>query len=244
MRDIDKYTKEYNKAGFEKYQVAYRRKKILEIINKYKPKRILEIGCGMEPLFSYIKYNYEIYYVVEPSKVFFDNAQILAKEKNIVCYNDFFYPKKELIDTQFDFILCSGLLHELEQPEELLEGILEISNLNTIVHFNVPNANSLHRLIAVNMGLISDEHELSDKNILYQQHMVYDLNMLVGLVQKYGFNILDKGSYFVKPFSHDQMYQMIKENIINDKIMDGLYELIKYIPLYGSEIFVNCKVKA
>lgn len=51
MRDIDKYTQEYSKAGFEKYQVAYRRRKLLEIINKYLPQRILEIGCGMEPLF-------------------------------------------------------------------------------------------------------------------------------------------------------------------------------------------------
>ena len=243
MRDIDKYTQEYSKAGFEKYQVAYRRRKLLEIINKYLPQRILEIGCGMEPLFSYIGYGYEFYYVIEPSKTFFDNAQILADGKNVVCYNDFFYPTKELADKKFDFILCSSLLHELEQPEELLKGILEISDINTIIHFNVPNADSLHRLVAVNMGLILDKHELSDKNILYQQNMVYDLNMLISCLKKSGFTILDKGSYFVKPFSHDQMYQMLKENIINDEVMDGLYKLANDIPEYGSEIFVNCKVK-
>lgn len=93
------------------------------------------------------------------------------------------------------------------------------------------------------MGLILDKHELSDKNILYQQNMVYDLNMLISCLKKSGFTILDKGSYFVKPFSHDQMYQMLKENIINDEVMDGLYKLANDIPEYGSEIFVNCKVK-
>lgn len=54
MRDINDYTKNYNIASFEDYKVIYRRKKVLEIMQKYKPKRILEIGCGMEPLFNYI----------------------------------------------------------------------------------------------------------------------------------------------------------------------------------------------
>jgi len=45
MRDINDYTKNYNIASFEDYKVIYRRKKVLEIMQKYKPKRILEIGC-------------------------------------------------------------------------------------------------------------------------------------------------------------------------------------------------------
>lgn len=51
MRDIDKYAEDYVKGDFEIYQVKYRRKMVLEQIAKYKPRKVLEIGCGMEPLF-------------------------------------------------------------------------------------------------------------------------------------------------------------------------------------------------
>ena len=52
-RDIVDYEKNYSNAvrGFEKYKVFYRKRKIVEIIEQYSPQSILEIGCGMEPLF-------------------------------------------------------------------------------------------------------------------------------------------------------------------------------------------------
>lgn len=243
MRDIETYAQNYQVSSFEDYQVIYRRKKVLEVMKQFAPKRILEIGCGLEPLFSYMdEKEYEIYCVVEPSKVFFERACTLAKGKNVICYNTFFEPTEELVSKRFDFIICSGLLHELERPQELIEDVYKISDSNTVVHFNVPNAKSLHRLIAKEMGLISNEFEFSGRNVQYQQHSVYDLDMLVKSIKKAGFQIIDSGSYFIKPFSHSQMYQMLNENIIDEKVLDGLYQLEKYIPEYGSEIFVNCRI--
>ncbi len=244
MRNIVDYTENYNVPNFEDYQIIYRRKKVLEIVHKYAPKRILEIGCGMEPLFQYIDGNYKSYHIVEPSSVFYDNAVRLAEGKNVNCIHDFFPTEKGLQDVQFDFILCSGLLHELEQPEELLKGILKVSNENTLVHINVPNAKSLHRLVAKGMGLIADEYALSDRNLLYQQHNLFDLESLIGFMEYVGFEVVEYGSYFAKPFSHGQMYRMVKEKVITEKALDGLYGIVQYIPEYGSEIFVNCRLRS
>lgn len=74
MRDIEDYTQKYLEPGFEVYQVKYRRKKVLEILHRYKPKHVLEIGCGMEPLFQYADWEYQYWTVVEPSEVFVKNA--------------------------------------------------------------------------------------------------------------------------------------------------------------------------
>ena len=52
-RDIEDYTKLYLKDEYEKYQVIYRRKKVLEILNKYQPESVLEIGCGTDSIFNY-----------------------------------------------------------------------------------------------------------------------------------------------------------------------------------------------
>ncbi|EHT8405649.1 TPA: hypothetical protein RJ335_000877, partial [Campylobacter jejuni] len=54
-RDIKQYTKNYTSKehDFEEIMVYYRRKKVLEILNKYNPRNILEIGCGMDSIFNY-----------------------------------------------------------------------------------------------------------------------------------------------------------------------------------------------
>ncbi|MCI8377466.1 MAG: class I SAM-dependent methyltransferase [Lachnospiraceae bacterium] len=243
MKDIEQYTKNYMEHSFEEFQVAFRRKKVLEVIGAYKPKRILEIGCGMEPLFQYLDGDYESFCIVEPSKVFYENAVKLAEGNNVVCRNEFFKPAEELAEMKFDFIVCSGLLPDIERPEELFGGLAQISNPDTIIHVNTPNAKSLHRLIAKEMGLIASEFELSERNVLYQQQKIYDSAMLNELALNMGFEVVDSGSYFVKPFSHSQMYEMIQKDIISMQVLEGLYQLVEYMPEYGSEIYVNCRLR-
>ena len=90
MRDIEEYTKKYNEQSFEPYMVKYRRKKVLEEIEKYSPVSVLEIGCGMEPLFKDVLESE--FTIVEPSVEFALNANELSKKmgRNIVIIQDFF----------------------------------------------------------------------------------------------------------------------------------------------------------
>ncbi len=242
MRDIGRYTQEYVKHDFEEKQVFFRRKKILDIINTYPHKRILEIGCGQEPLFQYVN-NFEEYTVVEPSDLFFENAVSLsANDSRIICIHNFFSKELSLPAGAYDFIICSSLLHELDNPREILEKVYEIADNETIFHINVPNAKSLHRILALESGLIENVCEVSERGMLLQQARVFDLDKLVQTVTDSGFKVLETGSYFIKPFTHKQMEEMIEHRIIDEQILEGLYKLIKWLPDYGSEIYVNvCK---
>lgn len=244
MRDIKDYTRNYVNLVFEDYQVMYRRKQVLKILEQYPHRRILEIGCGMEPLFKHLDSNgYDQYVVVEPSEQFCQNALKESSENDkIICINDYFDAEGEVKKYQFDFIICSSLLHEVENPEELLKNIAMICTESTIVHINVPNANSFHRLLAKEMNLIDDVHEMSDQNKLYQQHNVYDMARLSKVVEDAGFRVMETGSYFVKPFTHKQMFDMLENHIIDEGVLDGLYNIGKYFPEYGSEIFVNVSI--
>jgi len=241
MRNIKKYTEEYVRtAGFEKFQIAYRRRKILEIVSKYQPRRLIEIGCGMQPLFQYLDDTYERFVVVEPSDKFYQNAINLAGgDDRIECIHGYFCANSYLKKINSDFIVCSGLLHELENPQELLKDITAICNQRTIVHINVPNANSVHRIIAKEIALIDDLYQLSDRNISLQQNTVFDLESLQAMVTASGLTIIDSGSYFIKPFTHCQMQEIIDNGILSEKVLDGLYSLEKYMKGYGSEIYVN-----
>lgn len=240
MRDIEDYTSHYLEHGFEDYLVVYRRKKILEIMRKYSPKNILEIGCGMEPLFSYVDWDVDRYTIYEPSKTFCDNAVKLSKEKDykINVINAGFEGDN---NGNYDFIICSGLLHELEDPAEMVEYIRNSCNKDTIVHINVPNARSFHRLCAYYAGIISDIQEFSEQNIIFQQHSVFTMESLNKMVTEKGLKVVDSGSYFIKPFTHKQMQQMLEEEIITEKVLDGLYALSNDLSDFGAEIFINCQ---
>lgn len=242
MRDIADYANKYTEPGFEEYKVFYRRKKLMEIIEAYQPKRILEIGCGSEPLFQYVE-NVE-FTVIEPSQIFYNHALELArKNEKVTCINGFFEDITSELDHRYDMIICASLLHEVEQPDKLLDKIATLCNKDTVVHINVPNANSMHRLLGKEMGILANVHDKSENNKAFQQNNVFDIESLHNIVLKKGFEVIESGSYFLKPFSHAQMYEIIQKEILDEKVLEGLYQLGKHMPDFGSEIYVNCKLK-
>ena len=245
MRNIEEYAKDYvNDYDFENYQVKYRRRKILEIIEQYAPESLLEIGCGLSPIGEFCN-GLKMYTVVEPSKYFceiacqkFSNNAVRGMGYEVI--NDFF-SSSLCMNKNYDMIICSSLLHEVENPKNLLHEILLASNQNTIIHINVPNADSFHRILAVKSGLIETTKTFSGRNIQMQQHTVFDMNSLINIMSETGFDVIEQGQYFLKPFSHSQMAKMIEFNIIDEKILDGLYEMGK--ENFGSEIYVNARRK-
>ena len=246
MRDIIDYQKAYQELPFEKYQALYRRKKVIELLQQYSHKVVLEIGCGMQPLFTE-DIDVEKWIVVEPGNLFYKNAINLCRENGkILCLNDYFencVSTIKQLDVRIDYIICSCLLHELEEPKEFLKKIRDICDKETVVHVSVPNALSLHRLLAVCMKLIPDVYQKSETQSLMQQSStVYDKGKLETLCKLCGFEVLRFGTYFIKPFTHSQMQMCLDKHIFNEDLLDGLNQLISYIPDYGSEIFIQLKV--
>ena len=241
-RDINKYTKDYLNHDFEDTMIYYRRKKILEILNKYNPEKILEVGCGTQSVFDFYN-NYETFVVVEPSKQF---CEMIKKSKNynskVTIINDFLENKAEsLKNEKFDFIILSGLLHEVTEPIKMLKCIKQLCNNNTLVHINVPNAHSMHLLWAYKSGLIEKIGNLTEVAKHFQQHTTFTLESLVKMVDSVNFSIIEKGSYFIKPFNHSKMQKLLDEKIIDSNLLNGLYDLVEYFPNNGAEIYVNCK---
>lgn len=242
MRNIEEYSNEYNKADFEEYEVKYRRKKILEIISRKGLKNILEIGCGKEPLFKYLS-DYDKYVLVEPLGDFYKNAleenEHFDGKQHRFFINNFFETDNDIKKHEYDCIICSSLLHELENPQTFLKHLRSVCNDRTLVHINVPNANSFHRVLAMKMGLIDDVYQFSERNYLFQQQNVFGMKELVSIVLDSGFKIVEKGGYFLKPFTHAQMLSMIESGIIDESTLDGLDLMCQDMPDYSAEIYVN-----
>ncbi len=246
MNDIVAYESFYKSddEGFEKYQVLYRRKMLIKLFNEHHHKNVLEIGCGLEPLFSFLDLtDTECYTVIEPVEHFCMLATKANNHEKVRIINQYLENYHSEEKSEYDLVICSSLLHEVNNQGEFLKQIRKLSSANTIVHINVPNAFSFHRLLAKEMNLIEDIHEFSKRDQMRQHTKVFDLLGLEEMLNNYGFEIIEKGSYFIKPFTHDQMIACIDAGIITEKMLEGLNRMIKYMPEFGSEIYCNVRIK-
>lgn len=242
MRDLDAYQARYAALPFEPYQAYYRRQKVLEQLRRHRAKRILEVGCGLEPLFMHCA-DFDVMHVVEPCASFFAAAQ--AKAKNLPHVRMHAGTLEQSVEwlahEPLDFIVLASLLHEVENPVQLLTQIRSLCQECTIVHAIVPNAKSLHRLLALAMGLIDSPYSLSANQSALQQQRTFDTQSLIGTMASSGFAVFEAGTFFVKPFAHAQMAELIERGFLTPQMLDGLYALEKTLPEFGSEIFVNAR---
>ena len=244
-RDLDDYQEQYSNYPFERFLVKYRKSKVIAQINKYPHKKILDVGCGLDPLFRDFD-DFDEMVVLEPAQKFFDkaiemknNSKLESSVKIIKStFEDFNFKPND-----FDIILLSSLLHELPDPEGFLRLASGRIGKKTIIHINTPNARSFHRLLAVEMGLIKNEYEKSKSQIRFQRKFVFSSKDIERLAKGSNLEIVEMGTYAFKPFTHEQLLQMLKSSIINEDAVEALFRMDKFAPELGSEIFADLKRK-
>jgi SAM-dependent methyltransferase len=234
------YADQYARGTFETQLVTIRRRWVAEALSRYAHRRVLEIGCGLEPLFDHVT-GWDEFVVVEPSAPFVARARELsAGREGIRIVHGFFGDEHaELAQFRPDFIAVSSLLHEVPDPHALLSAVHNAMADDTVTHFNVPNMRSFHRLLAVEMGLMRDVFEPSDMERRFQRRTRYDLASLRAIVEGAGFRVVRSGTYFVKPFTHAQMQAMMAGGIIDQRVLDGLDAMTRHLPDMGAEAFVD-----
>ncbi len=242
-RDIAAYEAAYEKSDFEVVQAEMRKRIVVSLIERTKARRILEVGCGADAIFNHLK-NFDSCVVVEPGSRFAEKARSDASgDPRVEIIQGLLEDiSDQLANRAFDLVLVSGLLHELPRPEGILRAVRPLCSASTVVHVNVPNARSLHRLLALEMGLISHTAETSERQRRLQQAHTFDIDGLRSLCEREGFTETESGSYFIKPFAHAQMAQLQSIGFLDQRMLDGLFGLEKHIPGLGSEIFINMRI--
>jgi SAM-dependent methyltransferase len=238
-RDLVDYAVQYRALPFEPLQVAFRRRRVLAQVAAHAPRRLLEIGCGEMPLFADLP-GLETT-VLEPAPAFAETARRLAAGRSEVTVVEDFaeHVGAESLGGTFDMVVASCLLHEVPDPQRLLAAARRLCAVGGVVHVNVPSARSLHRLLAVAMGLIADPATESETQRTMQQRGVYDAAGLERELTEAGFAVRDRGSIFVKPFTHAQMQRLVDEDFLTPQMLDGLDALAEMVPELGSELWVD-----
>lgn len=236
----DRYAEAYlADYGFERVMVAQRRRFLLELIDAGRPDIVLEVGCGLEPLFAAAP-GPGRWVTVEPARVFAERARELAADDARVAVIE---AAVEALDWPAaaprppDLVLLSSVLHEVDDPAGMLRAVHRLCGPRTLVHANVPNADSMHRRLAVAMGLIADTQQPSARNLQLRQKQVFTAAEFRALFERCGFRVEEEGGYFIKPFTHAQMDAI--SATIGEDVLNGLYSLGRSLPALASELYLG-----
>lgn len=244
MTRYDTYAAQYAREyDYEQTMVFFRRRLLLERLHQLDPQTVLEVGCGLEPLFAHDPKE-RLYTVVEPSSQFFAAAQKRRRPEATRIYCASLEAcSTQLMGSEFDLIVLSGLLHEVEDCAGFLACVRQLCGPGTRVHVNVPNSHSLHRQLGLAAGFMAALEEPSARALRLDQRRSFDQNQLAATLVGSGFQVVEQGGYFLKPFTHDQMNQLMTTQENRQQIEFGLYQLGRQYPELASEIYCEGVVK-
>lgn len=241
-RDLQKYQTEYLQQPFEPIQSEIRRNHVLNWLkeNEYDSGNLLEVGCGNNSIVNYLN-SFNNFQIVEPGKKFYNKAchdiKLHGKRGQIKVSNNSIEEFNKNID--YNVIIVSCLLHEIQDQSSFIKAIIHLMSSQTVLYIDVPNAYSFHRLLAKELGYIVDVFQMSQTQIKMQQNKIFDIDELVVFLSSFNLNILEKGDFIFKPFTHAQMQSLLDNNIFNKEFLIGLAKMSKYTPGLGSEIYVT-----
>ena len=108
-------------------------------------------------------------------------------------------------DRKYDNVVLTHVLEHVADPVDTLRSARKWVKDDGLVLACVPHANSVHRQMAVVMGLLAEENELNATDLGIGHRRVYDRPMLRRHFQQAGFKIKAEGGYWLKPISNAQI---------------------------------------
>lgn len=159
------------------------------------PQRVLEMGFGEGTITGPLLAAGHAVELVEGASELCADARVRFGEPLAVhcSYFEDFRPAH-----RFDTVLALHVLEHVVQVEQVVRQMHDWLAPGGKVIAVVPNAESLHRQLAVRMGLQPQLDSLSPRDHLVGHQRVYDLARFRALFESAGFEVVEEFGYFVK----------------------------------------------
>jgi 2-polyprenyl-3-methyl-5-hydroxy-6-metoxy-1,4-benzoquinol methylase len=167
---------------------------------------VLELGYGDGVTFRSLSSHCDLS-VVDGSKLIVAEARRVSKKLNIDAeiYESFFEnfePTK-----RFDVVFASHVLEHVQNPKLILEKFEQWLKPGGKVIVIVPNSESIHRRLAVYMGVQPALDTLSKRDHLVGHLRVFNLHQLTTLFLDAKWSIESSRGFFFKPLANSQLEQ-------------------------------------
>ena len=146
-------------------------------------------------------------------------------------FEDFVCP-----EPRFNTILLEHILEHVEDPVALMARARAWAAEDRVFLMGVPNANSLHRLAGVKMGLLERPDQLNARDLSQGHRRVYSLETFRADIEKAGLTVVEMGGVFLKPLAFGQIQAHWTPAMI-----EAFYALGKDFPSLAGDIYAVCR---
>ena len=213
---------------FDRKLIHYRYKTIKEYIQGPLG---LELGSAEGEMTQYLIEDFKHLTSVDGSK---ELLKMIPPYENHTKVHSFFENYKP--EKKFNTIIMEHILEHVDNPVEILNLAKAWLEEDGVILLGVPNANSIHRLAAVKMGMLKISNELNSRDYSLGHKRVYSMKTLTKDIRLAGLKIIKSGGVYFKPLSNGQI-----ENNWNEDMIEGFFELGKDFPDNCAEIYAICK---
>lgn len=190
----------------------------------------LELGPAMGYMTQFLINDFKNLDLVEGSK---DLLSSIPDYKNVTKHHSLFENFKT--DKKYDTIIMAHVLEHIYDPVQICSKVYDWLSDEGVFLVSVPNAKSIHRMAAKEMGLLKSEYELNSRDHELGHYRVYDMDLLKKHIIKAGFKVIKTGGIFLKPLSNKQI-----QDTWTKKMIEGFYKMGTHFPENCAEIFVVC----
>ncbi len=199
----------------------------------------LELGCGKGRWTTVLCERYQEVDVVDAAFELVEKVTNSLKNKGakITGHVNLIEDFLDSTNCKWEHIFLSMLLEHVENPVDILSKVKRVCNPSGTLFIAIPNATSIHRMVALRAGLIKKIDELSINDQKVGHRRVYNLEMIKQQLKDAGFIVSKIIPVGLKAITHEQMKQL------PDKILWSLCRSGDLVPDNPAYWVIHAKIK-
>lgn len=191
---------------------------------------VLTLGLGDGAVAQSLAYSFKDVVAVEGSEAVIKYNQIDGI-KIVHSLFEEYDPRRE-----FNTVIGTYILEHVKDPDFVLKLIGQWLTDDGVAIFTVPNAQSLHRRVGVELGLLERCDSLNELDIAVGHRRVYTMTTLSNRLNQAGFREYRFQGFLLKTVSNAQMAGWSQE------LLDALYRVsLTLPPQFCSSLAVFCR---
>jgi 2-polyprenyl-3-methyl-5-hydroxy-6-metoxy-1,4-benzoquinol methylase len=177
--------------------------------------RVLELGCATGLMASVIQTHTEpgLWVGLDRSEPFLRRAAERMLPRTSFARADLDDLTAAVTGTGYDHVLATNVLHELRDPLDFLRRCSALLAPDGVIHLSLQNPHSIHRLCALELGLIHSLEEVSERGAQWGTRGLWTAQQLEGLAAEAGLEVQAREGVMLKPLPNSLMAQL-PENVI------------------------------
>lgn len=193
--------------------------------------RCLEVGSAEGQMTRLLVRDFDELTIVDGAKDLLDAIPAYPNVTKVHGLFEEFEPTE-----RFQTVIADHVLEHVDDPDAVLRRARAWLDRGGRLLAGVPNADSIHRLIGVKLGLLKKSTDLNPRDLSHGHRRVYTPGSFREQLTGAGLRVIEFGGVFLKPLSNQQI-----QDDWSEELQQAFFELGRDFPAHAADIFAVCE---